>query len=371
MSLPSLSELVTASSQKVYISGALHHAGALVCELAITGGTVTADARRSLVRDGSVDLAPTSDHSQLELKDLLSAPGAEVTLERGFELADGTRIGAALGRFIVDEVTYKRTPAGETLSATLSDLSKRVSRARWADPYQIEAGTPVAIALNAILMDRAPTIASDISTGNTDGILGAGVIFEGGESSDPWASAGQVAASFGYVLTIDAAGHAVTRPEPALDPKRAVFTFARGATAIRTDESRTSPLERTYNGVIVTGESPDLEEPVRGEAWDENPASPTYCLGPFGRVPTFYSSPLIATTEQAEAAAGTLLAGVLGRVEQLSWNQLVHPGLRPLDVVLVEDASGVEVPYILDAITFPLSVDGAAGAVAREIVVAY
>lgn len=366
----SLATLVTAPAQTVYVSGAAYLSGSLLAALPITGGSVTADARRSLTRDGSIELAPDSGLSHEGLYALLAQPGVEVALERGFVAPDGTRVGAPLGRFVVDELTLKRTPGGTTLSATLSDLSRRVSRARWADPYQVAAGTSVVDAINAILADRAPTLASRIIAENTPGTLSAPVTFEGGESSDPWTSAGEIARAFGYDLAVDATGAAVTIPEPMLDPAAAVFTFARGATAIRTDESRVTPLQRTYNGVIVSGEGPDLETPVRGEAWDANPASATYYLGPFGRVPMFYSSPLISTADQAVAAARTRLAGVLGRVEQLSWSQLVHPGLVPLDVVAVEVFVGL-VPYILDAITIPLSVDGAASAVAREIVVSY
>lgn len=367
----SLATLVTAPAQTVYVSGAAYLAGVLLATLPITGGSVTADARRSLTRDGSIELAPDADLSHEELYDLLATPGIEVTLERGFVEGDGTRTGAPLGRFVVDQMTYKRTPAGSTLSVALSDLSRRVSRARWGDPYQVAAGTAVADAINAILADRAPSVATAITTLNTSGTIGAAIVFEGGAESDPWACAGSIASDFGCALLINAAGVAVTIPAPMLDPAFSVFTFARGTTAIRTDESRVAPLERTYNGVIVTGEAPELAAPARGEAWDTNPASATYYLGPFGRVPLFYSSPLIRTPEQAAAAAATRLAGIIGRVAQLLWSQLVHPGLVPLDVVLVEGAAGELTPYILDAFTIPLTVDGAASAVARDIVVAY
>ena len=367
---PTLAELVTAPAQTVYVSGGVYLSGTLLADLPITGGAVTADARRSQTRDGSIDLSGAAAEVDA-LYDALVTPGAEVAIARGFVLPGGSTVAAALGRFVVDEATRKEDGAGASLSATLSDLSKRVSRARWADTYSVRSGTSLASALNAIISDRAPTIPTRITPVNTLGTLGASATFDAGAGSDPWADACGLAAAFGYALAIDVDGYAVTLPAPVLSADAAVFTFARGAAAIVTDRSRVAPLERSYNGVIVTGEGPDLDVPVRGEAWDRSPASPTYYLGPFGRVPLFYASSLITTTAQASAAAASLMAGLVGRVEQLAWSHVVHPGLKPLDVVLVEDAAGGLTPYVLDALTIPLTVDGAAGATAREIVTAY
>jgi hypothetical protein len=160
-----------------------------------------------------------------------------------------------------------------------------------------------------------------------------------------------------------------TAPAPTLDPAVSAFTFARGATAITTQQSRVAVLQNTYNGIVVTGESPDITEPVRGEAWDTNPASPTYYLGPFGKAPKFYTSTFITTQNQAQGAADSMLAAVLGHAERLEWSQVVHPGLSPFDVVLVELAAGVLTPFILDALTIPLAVGETATATARTITV--
>ena len=123
-----------------------------------------------------------------------------------------------------------------------------------------------------------------------------------------------------------------------------------------TSQSKVVAADQTYNGVIVTGEGSDIgDTPPRGEAWDLNPASPTYLYGPFGAVPTFYSSPLITTTDQATAVAASMLAQTLGKVEQLSWEQVTHPGLA------AARRRGGRVPgrhhatFILDALTVPLT----------------
>lgn len=365
-----LASYAVASVQRVVVRCTAHLDGSQVAELDVTGGSVTADARRTKQRDASLQFAPRQDLGLEAAYDLLVTSGLQLQLERGFMLADGTLM-APLGRFVVDVPTYKRTASGAELSVTCSDLSARVSRARWSDPYQIEAGSSLADALNALLLNRWPAVTSAIYAAAIPDVIGAQAVFGAGEASDPWADACGLAAAHGYALLFDPTGAAVLRTEPVLDPSAAVFTFARGATAIMTEATRTSPLERTYNGVIVSGEGSELETPVRGEAWDENPGSATYRYGPFGQVPMFYSSPLITTAEQAEQAARTRLAGVLGRVEQLSWSSVVHPGLQPLDVVGVEGEDATPAYYVIDALTIPLGPGEAMGAVAREITVTY
>ena len=366
-----LADYVRAPVQTVYVKGAAYYAGSLLTSLPIAGGSVTADCRRTKMRDASVSLGVTETLTHAQLYAILQRPGVEVTLERGFVGADGSTLGAALGRFVVDELTYQRTDTGTTLTATLSDLSERVSRNRWTDPYTIASSTALAAALNTLIMDRYPDASSGIKTGTTPGTLAAQVVLEGGDSSDPWADAFNLAAAYGFALYFDGSGVLQAKPAPTLDAGAAVFSFPKGTYAVMTQQTRVSALQRTYNGVIVTGESPDLAAPVRGEAWDTQPLSPTYYLGPFGKVPMFYSSSLIPTADQAATVASAMLTGVLGHVEQLSWGQVVHPGLKPLDVITVELATGVLTPYIIDSITIPLTVTDAATAIAREIVVNY
>ena len=366
-----LSDYVVTPSQTVYARGNAYLSGSLLTTLPIIGGSVTADARRSKMRDATVNFGATETQTQAQLYAILSRPGVEITLERGFVAADGTMTGAALGRFVVDELTYQRAGGGMTLAATLSDLSERISRARWTDPYTIASGTALADALNAILADRWPQVTSGITTVTTPGTLAAQVILAAGEGSDPWADSCSIAAAYGYSLFFDASGVVQAPAAPTLGPNLAVFAFAMGDAAVMTQQTRVSALQRTYSGVIVTGESPDLTAPVRGEAWDTQPLSPTYYLGPFGKVPMFYSSPLISSTYQANATAAAMLSRVLGHVERLSWSQVVHPGLKPLDVITVELTAGVKTPYILDSMTIPLTVTDAAAAIAREITVSY
>lgn len=364
-----IDELVTQPAQTVVVTCTAYLSGEEVATLDVVGGSVTADARRSQLRDGSVEIAPSADLSLEEAYDLLATPGLELALARGFRLPDGSEVTAALGRFIVDEVEWQAAAAGEQLSATLSDLSARIARARWTEPYQIASGTALADALNGILFDRWADAQTTISASNCPDTLTAGCVFEAGSESDPWADACALATAHGYVLYFDATGAAAVTVVPDPASVEARFTFSRGATAIVTEETRAVPMERIRNGVIATGEGTELDVPVRGEAWDTDPASPTYRYGPFGQVPRFYSSPLLTTDAMCETAAESILRSMIGRSETLEWQHVVHPGLQPLDVVALEDAEGALHRYVLDAVTVPLDVGSTMRAKARDTLV--
>ncbi len=365
--MTTLAEAIVRGYQRAVVTCGAYLAGAKVADLSVLGGSVTADARRSIWRDASLDLAPTEDLDLPAVFALLKTPGIELAIARGVEIADGTQLVAALGRFVPDEPQLKRSGAGYSLSVTASDVSIRIQRARWVDPYTIASGTPLATALSELLADRYPLVATAITSDVCPDTLGVQVVTEAGSDSDPWADACSLASAFGYVLCPDPAGVVTVRRIAPATPGEAVFTFARGATAIITETTLSATLERTYNGVVATGEGTGVDVPVRGEAWDDNPASPTYRLGPFGRVPYFYSSPLLTTADQCETAAAKLLAGLLGRVEAFSCQSAVHPGLQPLEVIAVEQSDGSSRAYVLDAIGIPLDLGGTMAITTREV----
>jgi hypothetical protein len=361
-----LGDLAVLPAQTVVVACSAFLGGAWQADLHVTTGSVTADSRRTAMRDASITVAPDATLSHDDLYELLGTPGLQLQISRGFQLPDETQVVAPLGTFIVDQLTYKRTAAGSDLSATCTDLSEIISKARWTQPYQIAAGVALSDAINAAALDRWPAVVSGISTDTVPNVLGAQAVFEAGSDSDPWADLYNLAASFGWLLYFSPDGILSAESTTYAATASPVFTFATGVTAIMTSQSKVVAADQTYNGVIVTGESSANDNPPRGEAWDLNPASPTYLGGPFGSVPMFYSSPMITTADQATTVAAAMLAGCLGKTETLSWEQVVHPGLQPLDVVAAQFIDGTTVSYLLDSLTIPLSVSDVMTASARS-----
>ena len=176
-------------------------------------------------------------------------------------------------------------------------------------------------------------------------------------------------ADYGYDLNFD--GNGVARAQPVPDPAttQAVFDYGEGETNLVLNADVSGTLERTYNGVIASGEGTDISTPVRALVWDEDPTSPTYYLSGFGQAPYFYSSPQLTTVNQCEIAASTILARVKGRAQGLTWSSVVNPALEPLDVVTTTLA-GVTSRVVIDQIVTPLRADAESRAQARETAVA-
>lgn len=114
-----------------------------------------------------------------------------------------------------------------------------------------------------------------------------------------------------------------------------------------------------YNAVIARGETSGTVAPVEGQAYDLDPSSPTRWDGPYGQVPMFYSSPLLTTVSQCNAAARTRLLKVRRKVRTVTVTAVPDPRLRLADVVWITSRrDGIDGPAITDKITMPLAADG-------------
>lgn len=327
--------------------------------------------------DGSVDCDGTRDGALRSLSltvsphpaafAWLATAGAEIVAQRGLILPDGTQELVPLGVFVMD-ADLEESDDG-TISVSAGDRSRRISRARWVDPYVVAAGTPVGEALADLLRACWPDCPIGSTLQAADKATGARLAYLGGADSDPWKDARAVAASAGLDLYFDGEGAAQVRdtPDPESDP--ACWTYFAGEEGVVLRRSRKAILTQLYNGVVVTAEGSGVAVPLRGEAWDEDPNSPTYAYGPMGRVPLFYSSPLLTTQAEVDSAAETMLARVRRPIEQTSFTLLPNPAHEAFDVVEFVDAGGVASRYMLDVVSTPLDSQGALTATARETVV--
>jgi hypothetical protein len=329
--------------------------GDLLGILRPTGGRVSVDATRNVRRTSSLTLADeTGTLTPSDARDLLAPYGNEIYLWRGLRYLDGTTQDVPLGVFITTDVEATDGDSGVQISVVGSDRSLRISRNRWTDPYTIAAGTNLADGITALLTNRwADVVTAFNSTAYTLPLTVLGA--DGGSESDPWKDALDIAAAAGLDLYFDPDGVARMRPLPDLADIPVTAEYVEGVEATILDVGKRITAEGLYNGVIATGEGTDLAVPVRGEAWDENPASPTYRFGRLGSVPRFYSSPLIRTAAQAQSAARAMLSQALGATEQVSWSIVPDPTLEAYDVVRVaRQRLGVDAEFIVDSFEVPL-----------------
>lgn len=134
---------------------------------------------------------------------------------------------------------------------------------------------------------------------------------------------------------------------------------------VTVQQERAYERSRTYNGVRARSTNEDHSE-VYAWATDDDPASPTYWDGPFGKRPRFYASPLLTSTQEAQDAAATILARYLGRHYTVDATTVQNPAVEPGDrVLLVVD--GTPGTFRLDEVKVPLAVGGAMGLQVVEV----
>ena len=271
-----------------------------------------------------------------------------------------------LGVFEIESVRIVDGQAGIRVDVTGSDRSSLIQKSAWTDVYSIPSGTNVGTAISALLSDRYDEVETKFT--QTSFTLPQVVLGADSSSVDPWTDAQSLATASGYQLYFDGEGYAVLEPSLAYDDTYPVATYAENSEAMLLSVTRTLSNSDTFNGVIATGEGTEAGGTIRDDEWDDDPASPTYYLGIFGKRPYFFSSPLILTQTQAVNAASAILATKKGATENIEWTQIVDPSLDAGDLVSVEN-SGTKVSKVLiiDRLSIPLKSNGTMSAVARTV----
>jgi hypothetical protein len=330
-------------------------------------GSVDCDKTAAIRRKIGVHcIDPTGVLTPRANGELLTPFGTEIRAYRGVEYADGEQEVASLGVFRLSRCTVADSNSGSPV-ITLEgfDRSRTIQRAKFTSPYVISPGTNAISAIKAIVQRTFPevefdSISSPVSTT-------APLLYDAG--SDPLEAIFSLAASVGCHAYFDAEGRfAILPPHDVNALPSADFTIIEGEGSTMLDLAREYTDEPGYNGFIVTGESVgDNLPPVRGEAWDDNPTSPTYRRGPYGEVPGFYTDNLAKTADQCTTVARALLAEALGFSSKLAVTTWVNPSYEADDIVEVKRLkSGVDGVYSVDAFSVPFRAGETQGLTLRE-----
>lgn len=317
-------------------------------EVGVTGGSVSA-SRASQVRwtcDVTLDLGRDVDPYGMWLR-----------LFYGVRVPRWQPVYVPWGVYRVEDSEASTS----ALRVTGNGLEKALQDAAFPTPRTVpgEAGGTVQQVVSRLVRDVLPDAAVDWRL-SVDRIA-RDIVVESdrwgliaGGSDDP-----SFARALGGEMYFDGRGVFVAAPVPttAAEP---VLTVASGQAGMLVSPRVVRSRSGVYNLVSATGESTgDGPEIGPGYAWDIDPGSRTYAgpdpvnrpdlAGPFGVVTRFYSSPQLRTVDQCTQAARGILANALGLHKAVSFDQLVHPGLEPGDVVLLEEEPGVMVPHLIDS----------------------
>lgn len=333
----------------------------------ILGGSVSVDSDSQVRRSLSAELSPQNDFAAsiipVNAGDPYTPYGNRLRIWRGTSWPGGMSYVWGQDTYLWTIGVFRLSTVEvaddgqQTLKVTGYDASRTVSRNRLTQPWVVAPSTNWGDAIFALVADRAPGSELAGPHGITEVSPATAVVID--PEADPWTTAQDWAAALGRVIYFDATGKLKIEPEPDPATSPVVWDYSdagtdQNATLLSVQRSMTD--EPGYNGVVVTSESTTIEAPVRGEAWDDNPSSPTYHLGGYGKVPKFITSPYVTTQAQAEAMAKAELLRVLGGTEQLSFATVPNPTHEAGDVVRVKrPLSGIDRISVLKSFSIPLA----------------
>lgn len=296
--------------------------------------------RRSLditMSDPEGRLTPTA------AQDLLAPKGTEIRPYRGLELPDGSYEWVPLGVFGVVEPVIDSHSPGTKIKIKAWDRVDTLRKRRFITPYAVAGGTNTADVIADIVTSRLDVPVRITKSQHTT----PEVVFD--NLTDPWDAIKELAEADGLSVYFDASGILVIEPET-----DQITGIVYGSDGVLLDCSREMSSERTYNGVLVSGEHPETGS-IRSQLWDTDPASPTYRYGPFGERPYGFYSKLVDTQEKADKSAETIFRRVVKMRQLLTIHTAGVVGHEINDVIYISDvASRTEGYYRIRGATIPL-----------------
>jgi hypothetical protein len=247
-----------------------------------------------------------------------------------------------------------QTGGGIAIKVHAQDLSYAIKRNVWQQPFSIPSGLLYTDAVKSMVVDRLPsqTAFNLSSTTATTPLL----LYGAQQGGDPWTDVQELAAAIGFEAFFDATGVFVCRPVPDPSTGDPVWAFDETVVPLVAEAEFDLSSEQTFNDIVVVGQSTSSENPFSAEAYDNDSNSPTYILGPYGRVSERVNSSLITSQYQAQAMAYAALYASLGAANTVKLTVVPMPALEPGDIIKVVCGNvKADGTYMINSMVTPLS----------------
>lgn len=325
-------------------------------QIDVIDGSVTYDADADI--RGTLDIT-VSEAWPIFADDLLAPYGNELFVEVGLPYNEDLVEWLGLGYFRI-ESPEQDIPTDSPIRLTGVDRMQGIIEARLIEPAQYLSGTTFGTIVSELILEVYPSATIDWDDATDTATLTRDIIVE----DDRFGFLNEAIQSRGKIWFWDHRGILVIQDPP---DDVAVYTIKHAESGTLVSLNRRLTRENTYNIVIASGEGADSVDPVRGLAVDDDPNSPTYIDGTFGRKPFFFTSPFIGTQAEAENAAEVMLQQLIGLTYDVSFQAIVNPALMPYDTVRLKYSYNESYrDLILRTLTIPLVVSSALEAQTRE-----
>lgn len=327
-------------------------------EIPLLDGDVRSDASADV--RSTLDMKTSGEYWTDDPTGLVTPYGNEIYIERGLVLYGGQKTYVGLGYYRIEDTEQDEVPDGE-IRISAKDRMSGLIEARLEAPVQFPNNYSVAQTFYDLVYPVYPlaTIEFDFDAEATT--------FSGSHIADEdrYGFLEEIVVGLGKIMFWDYRGYLVVKDAPELtDPAWQVDS---GKSGVLVKMSRSRSRDGVYNAVVVNGETPGSQA-FRAVARDVNPASPTYYYGKFGKVPRFFTSPLINSQTGAASAASKILTRSLGVPHSINFQAVVNPALEVFDPIeIVYSSKHPSQLHIVDTLTIPLSVDGAMTGQTRDL----
>lgn len=315
-------------------------------EVAVISGDVRFDAKAQIRSVVNLEVSG-ADGFPSRTDDLLTPYGNEVFVRRGLDYGGGAIEWVSLGYHRIDNVEQDEGPDGP-IRITAPDRMAGIIDARLTQPDQFLASTTYGVVVNSLVWSVWGW--ADIEWDDATNLepIGRALLVE----EDRFAFLDSLVTSLGKIWYWDHRGVLVIKDTP--DPGESVWTCSSGTGGVLVQLGRALSREGVYNAVVATGEAFDETAPARAFVVDDDPDSPTYWEGQFGRVPRFYSSPFITTDAQAATAAASILRQSTGLPYEVDFTHIPNPALELWDPMTITIGTRVET-HVVETMVIPLS----------------
>jgi len=313
-------------------------------EIPVLSGTVELDATADI--RGTLTL--TTEGRWPTASDPLLLPyGNEVFVERGVYVG-GEVEWCPLGYYRINGPDQDDAPDGPIV-LECSDRMATIRDSRLTSPRALPSSMTYGAAVEDLILDVYPSAVIEWDDATVNQPLGRTVMLE----QDRLRGLQDLVAGVGKLMWWDHRGVLVIKDPPSISTPVAAIRHGDGGVLVNL--SRQLSREGAYNAVVAEGESASTDNPVRVVRINNDPNSPTYWFGSFGKIPRFYSSPLITNATQARKAADTLLLKSLGLPYTVDFQMVPNPALEPWDPVTITYSDAPAETHVLQRVTIPLT----------------
>lgn len=256
-----------------------------------------------------------------------------------------------LGEFRVDEVNAEDN--GE-VKIEASGLESYVIDDRFIRPRVPAYGASTLGEIRKLIVESLPDALVEFRT-TKDGR----VMVTAPWDKERWDAIEALGQTWNIETFVDHTGHFVIADVPPAVGGIPVMFVDEGPGGVLMTRNTVNTRDKVYNAVSVVGQSSDPSvPPVWAWAYDNDPLSPTYYYGPFGKVTKFYSSSFFTSSVQCQTTADSMLQLAKAQNSQLFFLTSPIPFLEVDDTVAVRTLAGDLEIHVLTRLAWNYGGDG-------------